>query len=453
MTTEQKNKSQHEDLEPVTRELVQAKNQVKELKKQADKIQSILVDAEIAREKLPEKEKKEVYIQIEEEQSSDNESIDKRLKKLEKKIEEIETTEKETSDTQKTGENQIKKDGKYICPICGEPYHKKAVVPHISRMHNVDVKALFKTREGVYKQNEVSEENWRTFKKKLCRDTEHNLTYYTVKKLGEIEGEPPEKQEKTVQSRKKSKEDLIPEIPEFDEDQQIDMDKYSIDRRKAEIVKLLDEKNKPMTVKEIARMIYKLSEDVEVSSENNGYYNRAYWPIRELDMAEVLEKDDRREVPEGSNAYILNEDRNTMLLEDDNGDNNEEDEVKTGVDDGGDRVDSYEQAKRKAKVGDRDMKIVEQALSKILDEDLDDNPAERGQFISYSGNSDFRGFETLYEGDLSPLNMWRKLFSNPELLSSVNKRVAPEYDFRWERKGSKGSPQNWVIKIEKDKGE
>lgn len=114
-----------------------------------------------------------------------------------------------------------------------------------------------------------------------------------------------------------------------------------------------------------------------------------------------------------------------------------------------DNISEYERAKRNASVSDRDMEIVETAFHKIIFDHLDRIPDSNEKFISYTGNENIPGFETLYSGDLSPLNMWRKIFSNTGLLIGINKRVAENFDLNWERKGTSGSPKNWVIKVER----
>jgi len=114
-----------------------------------------------------------------------------------------------------------------------------------------------------------------------------------------------------------------------------------------------------------------------------------------------------------------------------------------------DNISDYEKAKRKASVSDRDMEIAEQAIHKIIHDHLDNIPDSNEKFISYSGNENIPGFETLYAGDLGALNMWRKIFSNTGLLTGINERAGQNHDLTWERKGTSGTPKNWVIKVER----
>jgi len=114
-----------------------------------------------------------------------------------------------------------------------------------------------------------------------------------------------------------------------------------------------------------------------------------------------------------------------------------------------DNISDYERAKRNASVSDRDMQIAEQSIHKIIHDHLDNIPDSNEKFISYTGNENIPGFETLYAGDLRPLNMWRKIFSNTGLLTGINERVAENHELTWERKGTKGTPKNWVIKVQR----
>jgi len=127
-------------------------------------------------------------------------------------------------------------------------------------------------------------------------------------------------------------------------------------------------------------------------------------------------------------------------------DSTEESDSEEEVDD---NISDYERAKRKASVSDRDMEIAEQAIHKIIYDHLDNIPDSNEKFISYTGNENIPGFETLYAGDLGALNMWRKIFSNTGLLTGINERAAENHDLSWERKGSTGVPKNWVIKVER----
>lgn len=113
-------------------------------------------------------------------------------------------------------------------------------------------------------------------------------------------------------------------------------------------------------------------------------------------------------------------------------------------------ISDYEKAKRKASVSDRDMEIAEQTFHKIIHDNLKHIPDHNEKFISYSGNENIPGFETLVAGDIGALNMWRKIFSNTGLLTGINERVAENFDLSWERKGASGTPKNWVVKVERN---
>lgn len=205
----------------------------------------------------------------------------------------------------------------------------------------------------------------------------------------------------------------------YTEEDIIDADKYSMKERNKKILEHVENFYKPPTAKELAQKIYRLP-DSHLDKKNCKHYTRVLTSINQLKNKGLLQKSRERPTNGRSEAWELTDE---------------------AIHDAGDGKVShqfdYEEAKNDANVSDSDMEIVEQTFSKLIN--------ERGE--EKIGYFDFEG---RYSGNTTPIRMFQKLFSNPDLLEGVRREVCPDKEFSWTKRESgkyDAGEKNWLLKV------
>lgn len=209
-----------------------------------------------------------------------------------------------------------------------------------------------------------------------------------------------------------------PEKLEFTEEDIIDADKYDTDERMQKIIQELEESYKPLSTKELTKRVYRLPED-KMDTRNNKHYSRVQPAINKLQDENLIQVSRKRRGKGRGTYWELTpeamEKTETTVSEEF----------------------SYEQAKNNANVSDSDMTIVETVFDTLINE-------EEIEEINYFD------FEERYAGNTTPIRMFQKLFSNPELLEGVRRQVCPEKDFHWTKTDSgefDAGEKNWMLKV------
>ncbi len=226
--------------------------------------------------------------------------------------------------------------------------------------------------------------------------------------------------------------------------EELEADYWTTEERVELIKQALTESDEPLTREELAHYIYNTDEPIIYG---NKYSNRMTAPIRRLKQKGVIEKKGSKQVQRYGEDELIphNAQRYTSLksygFTDEYADSSQKQEQRQ--EDEYEQLTDYELAKRQAGVTDREMKSVINTFQKCVEKTEEYSKDQRR--ISY------HLFEQYWGGDMSSMKMFQKLFSNTTLLTAVQKEVAPETVFKWQKKDSgkyDSGVRNWVIKLE-----
>lgn len=345
-------------------------------------------------------------------------------------IKQLSETENQEEESQEEAEEESQEEPGYInCKICGKQIGVKGYSKHLRGSHDIDMREIFKDGDK-YKAEGLVKEKFSNLTRALNKRKDlSNVTEIVNRRLT---GEENDSEEEEEQEKEQDRE---PGEYEYKCPYCGDIMRYNVIARH-----INNSHPDEINVREFFfdeqenSYIYR-KEGVE--HEDFGVFSNRF---SNLDVS-----------PTGVLIDAVNKGYSSEqeLAEKEYGIGVKKEEKEEGRQDNESELSDYEKAKRKASVSDRDMQIAEQAFHKIIFDHLDNIPDSHEKFISYTGNENIPGFETLYSGDLSPLNMWRKIFSNTGLLKGINERVVENFELSWERKGQTGSPKNWVVKVER----
>lgn len=396
-------------------------------------------------------------------------------------LEEVRELDSESEENEEEKEQESSSPDTLLCGICGQDIGVKGFTQHITYTHDLDMKELFDQGDH-YDAEELPDgfaaEDFKTFTQRINkRDDVLNITQLAAKKIRDGDFNQDAEEEKDVD------EPIVCDIcgAKYQDGRGLgghlrrthgisgegvtkvhgrrpkSREKDGNDREPGEHEYRCPYCGDIMRSNAIAKHI-NASHDDEISlrdffyDEQKETFIDRHNEIEHEDFSKFANRFSNLDVSP-TEIYInaISEGYNSEqeLAEKEHGIGSQEQEQEEETEQEETNVSDYERAKRNASVSDRDMEIAEKAFHKIIFDHLDRIPDSNEKFISYTGNENIPGFETLYSGDLSPLNMWRKIFSNTGLLTGINERVAENFDLTWERKGTSGSPKNWVIKVER----
>lgn len=326
-----------------------------------------------------------------------------------------EGTDEETGNDDETYSHALRKDG-----LAGRKEYKNAFI---------------KTLEKEGKPLTITEIAEKSFRDRDEVKSQDRIYHYSASILRELVDEGDVKKEENglpyryfLSSNDSHVTDSIPqEIRNLKDAETIEPDEIEPDERFFQGLKELAEHDEPLSRNEIIQLVYKFSSNQEDISLDSGtsYKNKFRSVFRKMERKNVVERTDEGRAQNHGVYYQIN-DRGRELVESLRGNRQEAE------------TESYEAAKRNAGVSDRDAEIVENALKTLL---ID----KQQEFVSY------HSFEANYAGEMNPIDMFQKLFSNPALLSHINERVMPNNTLKWEKKKQgkyDTGVRNWVITYE-----
>lgn len=241
-------------------------------------------------------------------------------------------------------------------------------------------------------------------------------------------------------------EQLKEDLEDLDSEEQLEPNEFTVEERMVKIVELLEQYEPPLTMKEMARLIYNIPLEEEVVY-STPYYNRMLPAQQKLKHQGRIEEADprtRNGIDNLAKVWKLKEPEENKEEESEEAEEEtsqkeekEQQDVELEQDKQSEELD-FERIKREAGVSDSDVQITANVLDKIINQNGKD-------YVSY------HLFEKHYSGEERPLRMFQKLFQNSELLLKLRDKVAPGREFKWVKK-QRGNydtgVKNWVIKVE-----
>lgn len=220
---------------------------------------------------------------------------------------------------------------------------------------------------------------------------------------------------------------VVRALDELEEKEAISPGELSTDEKITRALQALEELDHPLSRKELIQFIFNKREEKADSGFRSGgdYRNAARYSLDKM-RAEGLAENVTLENADGKKTFleITDEGREWLSSKQHFYSSLETDSQK-----------GWEELKEDVNIPDRDVEILENAFENLfIDRQLDE--------VTYYD------FESEYAGNLSPIKMYQKLFSNPELLKRIGRRVS-NMELKWERSGREDNSgvRSWVITI------
>jgi len=296
------------------------------------------------------------------------------------------------------GKNSSKPDSEYECLLCGEEYdHGQGFGSHLRYVHDIHGSDFDEETRPSNKMNAVGKTD------SEIRDVKERIG--SVKTPKNQDGE----------------------FPKFERDEEnVAADTYSIPERKILTKRILRDADKPLTRNEISQRIFNLDRKPQ-SGET--HYNVISSYIKEMEDAGAITEAERMDT--GGKAYALSGSSNDVgTLKDQVGEKEFDEEVKES-----EATYRLTEILDKDKSARREFNSLKNTFTKIIHQEDQDEVT----YYDFSGN---------YGGEQQAMDAWRNLFSSPTILNGVRKEVCPERSLKWERKGDKNTPSNWVLKLD-----